>query len=439
MESAADLLDSLSDIPINNSFLISASSARPRSPTVDVGRDRRQAKRRKLDHSASPKPDYDGFKYGHKGQVVPGRLRMEVLSCDGGEYYDKDYPIGLHSVQNVLKNDSSVYCSHSSRCNLLLKHSGDAPFALEKIVIRAPNRGFTAPVQEGLIFVSMDSDELLSNTAGYDLHYSSLAPVLSTSPSPPPDDDQLSLREAMEDPHVWRGSRQGAHEEMQERIENLRLRTARLNQESSLRSERDRYRSQMLAALDDSDVYGDNCDNTADDSYAGIVRISAPTPPPFTVTAATEEEDSDSNEEMPSAAVMADRLRRESRWRADSDEEEQEEYVPLRFDGLRRAPSLRYNTYDEWRDARDQRNEPIRANRTGTMSRIELPEQPESETLLAPHARFFIAKKKSKLTIKFHPAMYVLSVRDRAKNTDTIQIRKTRPAQALESDAQRQH
>jgi hypothetical protein len=145
MESAADLLDSLSDIPINNPFTQSSSSTRPRSPTVEVGRDRRQTKRRKLEHSAGLKFENDGFRYGHKGEVVPGRLRMEILSCDGGEYYDKDHPIGLHNVQNVLKNDNSVYCSESSRCNLLLKHVGDAPFAMEKMIIRAPDRGFTAP------------------------------------------------------------------------------------------------------------------------------------------------------------------------------------------------------------------------------------------------------------------------------------------------------
>jgi hypothetical protein len=145
MESAADLLDSLSDVPINNPFTMPNTGLRARSPIVDVGSDRRQTKRRKLDHNAGHKPEYDGFKYGYKGQVVPGRLRMEILSCDGGEYFDKDHPIGLHNVRNVLKNDSSVYCSESSRCNLLLKHIGDAPFSLEKIVIRAPDRGFTAP------------------------------------------------------------------------------------------------------------------------------------------------------------------------------------------------------------------------------------------------------------------------------------------------------
>jgi hypothetical protein len=146
MESAADSLDSLSDIPISNPFAVPLPHAvtRLRSPTVEISNDRRQTKRRKLEHSAPLKSEYDGFRYGYKGQVVSGRLKMDIVSCDGGEYCEKDNP-ALYKVQNVLKNDKSVYCSESSRCNLLLKHIVDAPFTLERIVIRAPNRGFTAP------------------------------------------------------------------------------------------------------------------------------------------------------------------------------------------------------------------------------------------------------------------------------------------------------
>jgi hypothetical protein len=170
MESAADLLDSLSDIPINNPFIMPNSGLRARSPIVDVGSDRRQTKRRKLDHNAGHKPEFDGFKYGYKGQVVPGRLRMEILSCDGGEYFDKDHPLGLHNVRNVLKNDSSVYCSESSRCNLLLKHIGDAPFSLEKIVIRAPDRGFTAPYVALSLYYDFANPPQRSRRANICLH-----------------------------------------------------------------------------------------------------------------------------------------------------------------------------------------------------------------------------------------------------------------------------
>lgn len=143
MDSTTNLLDSLSDLPLNNPFMLSNSNTRAQSPVVQVNSGRRN-KRRKLDHDSSEKPEYTCFKYGHKGQVVPGRLRMEVVSCDGGEH-QKDNTAGLYSVRNVLRNDKSVYCSERSQCNLLLKHMGEASFALEKVVIRAPDRGFTAP------------------------------------------------------------------------------------------------------------------------------------------------------------------------------------------------------------------------------------------------------------------------------------------------------
>jgi hypothetical protein len=256
--------------------------------------------------------------------------------------------------------------------------------------------------------VSMSADSLLSSTAGYDLQYSSHSPLVSPTPSSPADNEQLSLREAIEDPHVWQNSRQGAQEEMEERIENLRLRTNRRNRGSWVHPGLDRRQNHLQPTQNDDDIYGENCDHGADESYTSLRRVSAPTPPPFTVTTASEEEESDSNEESPSAAVLADLLRRESRWRAETDDED-DEIVP-RFGGLRRAPALDYSTYSEWRERRERHAEPIRAARIGAPSRIETPEPPpEADNLIAPHARFFIAKDKSKITIKFHPAMYVHS------------------------------
>ncbi|OJD14891.1 hypothetical protein AJ78_04807 [Emergomyces pasteurianus Ep9510] len=125
-------------------------------------------KRRKLD-SDDKREGIRGFSYGHYGQVVPGALDMEIVSCDGGTYEadgENSYP------ENVLLNDSSVYCTKSDRCNLILRHQGETPFCLKKIVIKAPKSGFDAPIQEGMIFVSMTSDELLARTAQYQIVYS---------------------------------------------------------------------------------------------------------------------------------------------------------------------------------------------------------------------------------------------------------------------------
>ncbi|PSN70947.1 hypothetical protein BS50DRAFT_608046 [Corynespora cassiicola Philippines] len=396
MDSTTDILDSLSDIPLPNPFSLAPPVVRrSRSPALDLDSLRRQTKRRKLDHDDARRSEHDGFKYGYKGQVVPGRLRMDIVSCDGGEY-EKFNPAGLYKVQNVLKNDKSVYCSESSRCNLLLRHIGETPFTLEKVVIRAPDRGFTAPVQEGLIFVSMSPDDLLSGTAGYQIEYGSPSPRMSPAPSWPGGEPELSFREAVNDPFIWDHSRTG-RQELEEQIGRLGLRQP--GRRPPLGSPRRRGDQERVD--EDDDVYGEPCDYPADESYSAPPGVSAPTPPPFSIAFESEEE-SEGNEELPSAAVMADRLRRESRWRPESDDDEDD--TINRLPPLRRAYAL--DTYGERRWRSERYLDPIRATRLRNPSRIE-PKHVglDTEGLIAPHARFFIQKHKNKITIKFHPAV----------------------------------
>jgi hypothetical protein len=109
---------------------------------------RRLNKRRKLEHDSSVNLGLPGFLYGHNGQVVPGPLKMEIVGCDGGEYAPKD-PSTIsrehYRAENVLRDDKSVYCTKSPRCNLMLRHHGEALFHLDSIVIKAPELGYTAP------------------------------------------------------------------------------------------------------------------------------------------------------------------------------------------------------------------------------------------------------------------------------------------------------
>ncbi|KIW97154.1 uncharacterized protein Z519_02546 [Cladophialophora bantiana CBS 173.52] len=132
--------------------------------------DRPRSKRRKLtDGTYEDEPRT--FSYGHKGQVVPGQLRLEIISCDGGEYSDPHVAINSYP-QNVLKDDTSVYCTKSNKCNLLLKHVGGMPFTLTEIVVKAPRTGYDAPIQNGLVFVAMEDDNLLDRTSQYDVRWS---------------------------------------------------------------------------------------------------------------------------------------------------------------------------------------------------------------------------------------------------------------------------
>lgn len=98
-----------------------------------------RAKKRKLDGGNK---GYSGFSYGHYGQVVPGPLKMEIVSCDGGEYLENS---DIAFPENVLLPDSSVYCTKSDRCNIILRHQGGTPFSLRKLIIKAPKGGFDAP------------------------------------------------------------------------------------------------------------------------------------------------------------------------------------------------------------------------------------------------------------------------------------------------------
>lgn len=368
----------------------------------DDGPERRTFKRRKLERDDASR--IHSTRYGHYGQVVPGRLRMEIVSCDGGEYSDNSGD--LHRVENALKNDASVYCTKRSDCNLILRQQGETAFCLDKIVIKAPERGFTAPyvglhhgpvleianlnsVQEGMIFLSMDSESLVTGTAPYQIAYgassSSSSRASSTSSSSPRRPDRISLLESLHDPEVLAGMarRHNYQDRMDQQVrEDREARFARL-----LRMRR------RLESRQNRDSNSDNCDYSETTDRPAIISPAAPTPPPplegLHVTQEQDDESSESEPDQPSASIMADRLRRDSRWRAESEEEEYE-------DEMRNVNHLLW----------DRRTGPgiIRSARRSTPSKIEAEESAVVDgELLAPHARFFMQKNKSKITLRFDP------------------------------------
>lgn len=269
-------------------------------------------------------------------------------------------------------------------------------------------------VQEGLIFVAMSAEELLSGTSTYRLQHRSHS--LSASPSPERrryirNAEQISLREAIDDPDVWQHSRPRLEDDVESRIQRLRLRTRRLNQESHARAHPDFQRSSEPPVESEEEIDFD-CD------YTASAGISAPTPPPFNVTTTSEEEEESSNDDYPNVETMADRIQREGRWRPGSDDED-EDVAPRRSTGARFRQLLETAQFNEDYEMYSRRsllgpryrnfldnNEPIRASRLVRPSHIEAGvEDIEKGHVLAPHARFFIKKNKSKITIKFEPAM----------------------------------
>ncbi|KAF9874027.1 hypothetical protein CkaCkLH20_08399 [Colletotrichum karsti] len=126
----------------------------------------RRVKRRKLD-SEKASQAFKGFRYGWYGQVEPGQLKMEIMSCDGGLF--ENAPSYAH--ENILRDDKTVYCTQSNRCNIVLKHQGCTAFSLKELVIKAPASNYSSPVREGMVFVSMNQDEIMTRTAAYEIHY----------------------------------------------------------------------------------------------------------------------------------------------------------------------------------------------------------------------------------------------------------------------------
>jgi hypothetical protein len=102
----------------------------------------RRVKRRRLDTDKTDS-EFRGFQYGKYGQVEPGKLKMEIVSCDGGMY--DEHPPGNYAAENILRNDGTVYCTKSNRCNLVLRHQGATVFSLKELIIKAPHSGYTAP------------------------------------------------------------------------------------------------------------------------------------------------------------------------------------------------------------------------------------------------------------------------------------------------------
>ncbi|KAK9467428.1 hypothetical protein V1512DRAFT_261172 [Lipomyces arxii] len=99
----------------------------------------------------------------------PYQLDMKLMYCDGG-WHGEDY-----QPENVLSMSDTVYCTQKSRCNMIFRHASNKPFTLQSIIIKAPITGFTCPVQQGLIFVSMTKDDLLPRTAYHDQHIDNMS------------------------------------------------------------------------------------------------------------------------------------------------------------------------------------------------------------------------------------------------------------------------
>ncbi|PYH88445.1 hypothetical protein BO71DRAFT_391542 [Aspergillus ellipticus CBS 707.79] len=363
-------LTSLLDSPVPR---LELPAVIPQQSEDDSQTDRWRAKRRKLE-SDDNREGLRGFCYGQYGQVVPGALRMELASCDGGTYE----PGGESSwPENILRNDASVYCTKSDRCNLILKHQGESPFCLKKIVIKAPKSGYDAPIREGMVFVSMSSDELLARTAAFEIQGEATRSLRRNRPSGmPPSQEYLN---------AYRPPLQSLD------------------------------RGSVMGHLSDSES-----DSTDDAGDAGPSVGNEPDPmSSFRITTDYDERSdgrSDRDSQDDEAFSLTDteslsmgRMDEDNIVCSDSDMSISDDDVPGQSTFARRRQELsRRIRAMRRRYAADREGQ---ARRRPNAAMPPPPPGPRAETaargsdpaLMKPHARFFIERNKSMVSIKFDP------------------------------------
>lgn len=380
----------LLDLPSGTSIIppFAQPATLPSLYTIDTVEESRRVKRRKLD-SEKVESNFKGFRYGKEGQAEPGRLNMEIVSCDGGLYSEShQYP-----PENILKDDSSVYCTKGNRCNIVLRHQGTTVFSLTELIIKAPGSSYSCPVREGMVFVAMKEDELLTRTAQYQIQYSAAQP----------------------------------------RPTNTVVYSVRHNDDgtTSTRPQRRIVHNYTFGMDDDDEEY----------RPAQIPPEFTVPPPPFHIT--TECTDEESEEEY-APAHRASRRRTPNRigalpFESDTSDDGEDAWGPM--------PALDWDTFDDLtnrryapRGGRTTRDRPSGADNMTLEEAQEASQIATQEAvravggvLMAPLAHFFIEKHKNKCTIRFDPPvsgrfillkMWSPTQNDAADRSDNIDIEK---------------
>ena len=376
---------------------------------------RRKTKRRKL--KDEPLAKSFGPNYGHRGQVISGPLRMEIDFCDGGLHEESALGSRDYIPENVLINNKDVYCTRSSKCDLVLRHMGSASFCLQKIVIKAPETGFTAPIQEGMIFVAMDNEGLIQRTSRYKPRISCpLSPPLSRSPSRSPDLlndrypalDSDPLREVDND----RPSSRRADDGTQRRIPppmnssteiSLQVSRPRYNRRHS-HTPLPHFQGQSEANAGQGSVTPNSSGLFDTPGSSNAISQSRPAGVPilphFNVTMDCDPR-SDDEEDSSNEATLFDRRHRHV-LRPLSDSSDDADSPPLTLSASDQARSGRRSSH---RRRNGRRTCPslieIEASPNGSQDNREK----DVNDILAPHARFFIEKDKSMVSVRFDPPM----------------------------------
>ena len=254
-------------------------------------------------------------------------------------------------------------------------------------------QNYDCSIQEGLIFISMTANDLLTRTSQYHLRESSPGPLPPARGSPPAHEGNMDESRRSYNPRPSAGTSQFDRRPPSRRADYPFTRTipAPISDTSWVRPDGEIV-SNPFPLID-----------LGDDSTPPPRTMSPPIPPLFNVTTTCEVPSGDEEEES-HPAILADRSRRDrevSPISSDDDGDFGDRWV---INGSRGV------------DVRRRRC----GNRRETPSKLELTADDDDEDaesgvrkkvdVLAPHARFFIEKDKSMVSVKFDPPVSVFCV-----------------------------
>ncbi|KAL8843115.1 MAG: hypothetical protein Q9170_000245 [Blastenia crenularia] len=345
---------------------------------------RQRAKRRKLNDGLLAKEF--GPNYGYRGQVVPGPLRMEIVFCNGGLH---DYSKDRYGPENILRNDLSVYCTRSSKCDMVLRHEGGAPFCLQKLVIKAPETGFTAPIQEGLVFVAMDLEGLILKASRYIIRESA-SPSAPSSPSSSPQSPVLLTDH---DPAFDFTPQRGPGQRSRRRAEDGTQRFVPPPISTSA------HRASNHS--DNGEIWHSPSHQFRNPAPDDVPNSDIqPVQSDFNVTIDCDSHSDDEQEES-SEAILADRMYRDRipSPHDSSDEGDEPNYANFVYGN---GPRRRHPP-GNWRERR--RTVPRTIGIDEPSGAGDGDQAKDSPDVVTPHAIIFIEKEKSMVSVKFEPAV----------------------------------
>ncbi|KAK1780964.1 hypothetical protein QBC45DRAFT_407167 [Copromyces sp. CBS 386.78] len=326
----------------------------------------RRAKRRKLDSDKVP-PSYKNVLYGKYGQVEPGPLLLEIVSCDGGLFRDGR----AYVAENILKDDASVYCTRTNRCNIILRHQGGTVFSLKELVIKAPGSHYSQPVREGMVFVSMEHNDLLKRTAQYQIQYEQPA-----NPQPRASRDTGTIYSLRYDDD------------------------GRMAQYPS-RYRRD-YISDLINTIDDDD------DDDEDQATAALPPEFSTVSQPFNVTTECSDDESEGDENHVRRRRTPNRIGALP-FESDSSDDGRDPWNPTSLDWPTDITRAQHSA--SWRNEYDTATPALERAREASQVATQEAVRAVGGALMSPLAQFHIEKDKNKCTIKFNPpvsARYIL-------------------------------